>query len=104
MAHSALPDGWSVLKPTIILGGPKHGTRIVGRYDYLEMAECPPIRWADDRDLFETLTIKRTTYRMKRLRFPGGRHIPAYVHPDISDDTAERLLADLVIAAWERAA
>ncbi|WP_200209084.1 hypothetical protein [Micromonospora coerulea] len=96
------------MKPirAVILGGKKHGERIATRSDVVSMPEMPKLRdlylTTDEMRYLYDLPVSVVNYRLKKLAFPGGRFVAAYVHPDITDDTAERLLADLVIAAWER--
>lgn len=98
------------MKPgtTIILGGPKHGTRISapGAHEV-----CVP----DVMDWRRIYSIAKgwpeygigpdlATVRYQVVHVPLGpvHRISAALHPDISHDTGTRLLADLVVSCWER--
>lgn len=98
----------------IILGGVKHGERIwvedhahqvmmlAQQTSRFKVGYIPQAYF--DAHYADDLTVNIVSYRLIKLPLSPTRAIRAAVHPDISEDTARRLLADLVTAAWERAA
>lgn len=95
-----------------LVGGPKHGTRtrVNDARHSLMMAEMTGHpRWLDNFDpAFMSPTrhaesMGYATVRYELVKLPiGHRFIMVAVHPDITHETAQRYVSDLVMAAWER--
>lgn len=90
----------------LVIGGPKHGKRIAMPDDSyrLAMMRSTERDWLRHMtsDPFAPIDVETVHYEIVRIPVGPGpeRLIRAAYHPDITRDTALRVLGDLVMKAW----